>query len=134
MVFFKNSFLLSSAIFYGFHQCLATINHTTMAHTYTVTATRFPFLTTVGTITADPRFTTTLTAHIEPNVNTASIFSTRGDGIHGHLILTTGPEEYIINSVGNNTTMAPTPPTATPTHTDNATEAHITEGNRRHKA
>jgi hypothetical protein len=40
-------------------------------------------LTTVGTSTTDPTFTTILAAHVELNANIASILSARGDGIHG---------------------------------------------------
>jgi hypothetical protein len=45
-------------------------------------------LTRIGDINTEPTFATILGTHVELNANAASIYSTLGDGVHGHLALT----------------------------------------------
>jgi hypothetical protein len=47
-----------------------------------------PVLTKIGDTNNEPNFATILVTHVELNANAASIYSTRGDGVHGHLALT----------------------------------------------
>jgi hypothetical protein len=81
-----------------------------------------------------PTFATILVTHVELNSNASSIYSTRGDGVHGHLDLTINPADYKQRSIGGVAFQVPTAPPAFPVHKDKATDAEIAEENRQHKA
>jgi hypothetical protein len=85
-------------------------------------------------IMTDPTLASILAAHVELDVNAASSFSARGDGIPGILALTISKEYYTTRSIDGVAFKAPTPPTEAPTHVHDVTEAHIAEANRKHKA
>jgi hypothetical protein len=92
-----------------------------------------PVLTKIGNTNTEPTFATILVTHVELNANAASIYSTRGDGVHGHLALTINADDYKQRSIGV-TFQVPTAPPAFPAHKDKATDAEIAENNRQHKA
>jgi hypothetical protein len=54
-----------------------------------------PVLTKSGDNNTEPTFASILVAHVELNVNAASIYSARGDGLQGHLALTINANDYI---------------------------------------
>jgi hypothetical protein len=92
-----------------------------------------PVLTTIGDNNTDPTFATILIAHVKLNANAASIYSTRGDGVHGHLALTINTD-YKQRSIGGVDFQVPTTPPAFPSYKDKATDAEIAEDNHQHKA
>jgi hypothetical protein len=91
-------------------------------------------LTKIGDSNTEPTFASILITHIELNVNAASVYSARGDGLLGHLALTINSIDYKSRSKGNVDFDPPVNPPASPTHKDNAAEAEIAEGNRKHTA
>jgi hypothetical protein len=93
-----------------------------------------PVLTKTGDANTEPTFVTILATHIERNTNAASIYSTRGYGLLGHLILTINAINYISRSKGNVAFDPHVNPPSVPVHKDKATEAEIAEENRQHKA
>jgi hypothetical protein len=92
-----------------------------------------PVLTKIGNNNTEPTFTSILVAHVELNVNAASIYSARGDGLQGHLALMIDAMDYIKRSIGNKPCLPPTAPSAVPTHLETASDAQISETNRQHK-
>jgi hypothetical protein len=82
----------------------------------------------------EPNFATILTTHVELNANDVAIYSARGDGVHGHLTLTSNTDDYKLRSIGGVAFEVPNPPSSFPTHKDKATDAEISEDNRQHKA
>jgi hypothetical protein len=93
-----------------------------------------PVLTKIGDTNTEPTFTTILVTHVELNANAASIYSTQGDGVHGHLAFTINIDDYKQSSIGGVAFQVPTAPTAFPAHKEKATDAEIAEDNRHHKA
>jgi hypothetical protein len=93
-----------------------------------------PVLTKTGNTNTEPNFATILITHVEFNANAASIYSTRRDGVHGHLTLTINAEDYKQRSIGGVAFQVPTAPPAFPAHKDKATDTEIAENNRQHKA
>jgi hypothetical protein len=93
-----------------------------------------PVLTKIGNLNTEPTFASILVAHVELNVNAASIYSARGDGLQGHLALTIDANDYIKRSLGNKPFEAPIAPSAFPSHSESASDAQIAETNRQHKA
>jgi hypothetical protein len=93
-----------------------------------------PVLTKIGDNNTEPTFASILVAHVELNVNAASIYLARGGGLQCHLALTIDANDYIKRSIGNKPFLPPTVPPAVPTHSTTASEAHIAETNRQHKA
>jgi hypothetical protein len=93
-----------------------------------------PVLTKIGDTNTEPTFATILVTHVELNANAASIYSTRGDGVHGHLALTINADDYKQRSIGGIVFQVPTAPPAFPAHKDKASDAEIAEDNRQHKA
>jgi hypothetical protein len=93
-----------------------------------------PILTKIGDANTESTFASILITHIELNSNAASVYSARGDGLLGHLALTINSKDYKSRSKGNVDFDPPVNPPASPTHKDNATEAEITEDNRKHTA
>jgi hypothetical protein len=93
-----------------------------------------PVLTKIGDINTEPTFATILVTHVELNANAASVYSTPGDGVHGHLALTINADDYKQRSMGGVVFQVPTAPPAFPAHKDKATDAEIAEDNRQHKA
>jgi hypothetical protein len=93
-----------------------------------------PVLTKIGDTNTEPTFATILVTHVELNANVASIYSTQGDGVHGHLALTINADDYKQRSIGDVAFQGPTAPPALPAHKYKATDAEIAEDNRRHKA
>jgi hypothetical protein len=91
-----------------------------------------PILTKIGDSNTKPTFTSILITHIELNSNAASVYSTRGDGLLGHLALTINSVDCTSRSKGNVDFDPPVNPPASPTNKDNATEADIAEDNRKH--
>jgi hypothetical protein len=90
-------------------------------------------LTKIGDNNTEPTFASILVTHVELNVNAASIYSARGDGIQCHLALIIDSNDYIIRSIGNKPFDPPTAPRATPVHLTTASDAQIVETNRQHK-
>jgi hypothetical protein len=62
------------------------------------------------------------------------LYSARGDGLQGHLALTIYANDYVKRSLGNTPFEPPTAPSAFPSHSESASDAHIAETNRQHKA
>jgi hypothetical protein len=98
------------------------------AHSYDLP---HPILTKIGDSNTEPTFVSILITHIELNTNSASVYSTRGNG---HKALTTNSVDYKSRSKGNVNFNPPVNPPSSPTHKDNATEAEIAEDNRKHTA
>jgi hypothetical protein len=86
-----------------------------------------PVLTRIGDTNTEPTFATILIANVELNANVASIYSTRGDGVHGHLALTINAANYKQRSIGGVAFQVPTAHPAFPSHKDKATYAEIAE-------
>jgi hypothetical protein len=93
-----------------------------------------PVLTKIGDTNTEPTFTSIPVAHVDLNANAASIYSSRGDRLHGHLALTIDANDYIKSIIGNKPFLPPAAPPAVPTHSTTASDAQITETNRQHKA
>jgi hypothetical protein len=93
-----------------------------------------PVLTKIGDANTRPTFATILVTHIELNANAASVYSTRGDRLLGHLALAINAPNYKSHSQGNVAVILPINPPAIPEHKDKATEAEIAEDNRQQKA
>jgi hypothetical protein len=93
-----------------------------------------PVLTKIGDTNTEPTFATILVTHVELNANAASIYSTRGDGVYGHLSLTINADYYKQCSIGGVAFQVPTVPPAFPAHKDKATDAEIAEDNRQNNA
>jgi hypothetical protein len=93
-----------------------------------------PVLPKIGDTNTEPSFTTILFTHVELNANAASIYLTRGDGVHGHLALTINAADYKQRIIGGVAFQVPTAPPAFPAHEDEATDAEISENNRQHTA
>jgi hypothetical protein len=93
-----------------------------------------PFLTKIGDANTEPTFTSILITHIKLNANAASVYSTRGDGLLGHLALIVNSKDYKSRSKGNLDFDPPINPPASPTHKHNATKAEIAENNSKHTA
>jgi hypothetical protein len=87
----------------------------------------------IGDTNTEPTIATILVTHVELNANAASIYSTRGDGVHGHLALTINAANYKQCSIGCVAFQVPTTPPALPAHKDKAMDAEIAEENRQHK-
>ena len=90
-------------------------------------------LTPITTNLAPPTYATIKIAQTELNSNAASIASTGGDGVHGHLALTITPEQYTAISVGNIPFIAPVNPPQVLDHGANPTQYTIAEDIRLHK-
>ena len=84
-------------------------------------------------ITGHPSYQTLAAIHLKLNANTASVFSNRGDGIHGLLALSVSPEIY-----QSMTGMVFIPPTNPGLHLTNITTAstssQIAHATREHEA
>jgi hypothetical protein len=93
-----------------------------------------PVLTKIGDANTEPTFATNLVNHIELNANAASVYSSRGDGLSGHLALTINTVDYESRCQGNLPFNKPVNPPTVPAHKDNTTEVDIAEDNRQHKA
>jgi hypothetical protein len=93
-----------------------------------------PVFTKSGDNDTELTFMSILITHVELNVNAASICSTRGDGLQGHLALTIDANDYVELSLGNKPFLPPTAPHAFPIHPETASDAQIAETNRQHKA
>jgi hypothetical protein len=92
-----------------------------------------PVLTKIGDNNTELTFASILVAHVELNVNAASIYSARGDGLQDHLVITIYATDYIKRSIGNKPFDPPMAPPAVPTHLTTASDAQIAETNRQHK-
>jgi hypothetical protein len=95
-----------------------------------------PVLTKIGDTNTKTTFATILVTQILLNANAALIYSTRGDGVHGHLALTTNADDYKHRSIGGAAFQVPIASPAFPAfpaHEDKATDAEIAEDNRQHK-
>jgi hypothetical protein len=79
-----------------------------------------------------PTFRTLRVAQLQLNMNAASIFTHRGDGNHGHLVLTMNPTDFVLET--NVAFVVPPVPPLNPVHAVAATAAQITETNRMHAA
>jgi hypothetical protein len=75
-----------------------------------------PVLTKIGDNKTEPTFASILVAHVELNVNAASIYSARGDGLQGHLALTIDATDYTKRSVRNKPLVPSTAPPAVRTN------------------
>jgi hypothetical protein len=76
-----------------------------------------PVLTKIGDNNTEPTFASILIAHVKLNVNAASIYSARGDGLQGHLTLTIDDNYYVERSLSNkpfDPLQIPQPSQATP--------------------
>jgi hypothetical protein len=93
-----------------------------------------PVLTKSGDNNTEPTFASIIIAHVELNVNAASIYSARGDGLQSHLALTIDENDYVERSLGNKPFLPPTAHPAFPIHSETASDAQIAETNRQHKA
>jgi hypothetical protein len=93
-----------------------------------------PVLTRIGENNTEPTFATILVTHVELNTNAASIYLTRGDGVHGHLALTINTVDYKQCSISGVDFQVPAAPSAFPSHKDKATDADIAKDNHQHKA
>jgi hypothetical protein len=93
-----------------------------------------PVLTKSGNNNTEPTFASIPIAHVELNVNAASIYSARGDGLQGHLALTIDENDYVERSLGNKPFLPPTAPPAFLIHSEPASDAQIAETNHQHKA
>jgi hypothetical protein len=93
-----------------------------------------PVLMIIGHTNTEPTLANILVTHVEINANAASIYSTRGDGVHGHLAITINFVDYKQRSIGGVAFQVPTAHPAFPAHKDKATYAKIAEDNRQHKA
>jgi hypothetical protein len=92
-----------------------------------------PVLTKIGDNNTEPTFPSIMFEHVELNMNAASIYLARGDGLQGHLAHTIDATNYIKRSIGNKPFDPPTAPPAVPTHLTTASDAQIAETNRQHK-
>jgi hypothetical protein len=92
-----------------------------------------PIFTKIGDNNTEPTFTLILVVYLELNTNSASVYSTRGDGLQHHLSLTIDDKDYIERIIGNKPFDLPTAPPAPPTHLTTASDAHIAETNHQHK-
>jgi hypothetical protein len=92
-----------------------------------------PVLIKIGDNNTEPTFVSILVAHVELNVNAASVYSARGDGLQGHLALTIDASDYVKRSIGNKPFVPPTAPPAVTTHLETASDAQILETNCQHK-
>jgi hypothetical protein len=88
----------------------------------------------MGDTNTEPTFATILVTHVELNANAVSIYPARGDGVHGHLTLTTNAKDYKLRSIDGVAFKVPTAPPAAPPHKGKARDAEIAEGNKQHKA
>jgi hypothetical protein len=79
-----------------------------------------------------PTFRTLRVAQLQLNMNAISVRTHRGDGIHGHLVLTMAPADFLLET--NIPFVIPPMPPHDPTHAPGATAAQITETNRMHTA
>jgi hypothetical protein len=93
----------------------------------------YPVLTNISNNNTEPTLASILVANVEPNVNAASIYSARGDGLQGHLSLTIDDNDYIERSIGKKPFDPLTAPPAVPTHLTTASDAQIAETNRQQK-
>jgi hypothetical protein len=93
-----------------------------------------PVLKKIGDANTEPTFATILITHIKLNANTASVYSSRGNVILGHLTFTINAVDYESRSQGNVPFDKPVNPPTVPAHKDKATKAEIAEDNRQHKA
>jgi hypothetical protein len=84
-----------------------------------------PVLTKTGDTNIGPTFATILVTHVELDANAALIYSTRGDGVHGHLALTINADDYKQRSIGGVAFQVPTTPPAFPAHKYKASNAEI---------
>jgi hypothetical protein len=73
-----------------------------------------PVLTKIGDTNTEPTFATILVTHVELNANAASIYSTQGDGLHGHLALTINADNYKQHSIGGVALRSKYPPPLQP--------------------
>ena len=79
-----------------------------------------------------PTFRTLRVAQLQLNMNAISVRSHRGDGNHGHLVLTLTPAAFLLTT--NVPFIVPPMPLLDPVHVAGATAAQITEDNRIHAA
>ena len=94
----------------------------------------YPKLTPIATsASGPPTYASIKLAQTELNGNAASVPSTGGDGILGHLALTVTPAQYNLRSAGNVAFIAPVQPPQVPNHGNNPTAFTIAEDNRLHK-
>jgi hypothetical protein len=93
-----------------------------------------PVLTRIGDDNTEPTFATILITHIELNANAASIYSTRGDGVHGHLALAINVDDYKQRSIGGVDFQVPTAPPSFTAHKVKSANAEIVEDNCQHEA
>jgi hypothetical protein len=79
-----------------------------------------------------PTFRTLRVAQLQLNMNAISVRSHRGDGTHGHLVLTLTPAAFLLQTAVP--FVVPPMPLHDPVHVAGATAAQITEDNRIHAA
>jgi hypothetical protein len=91
-----------------------------------------PVLTKIGNNNTEPTIASIMVAHVELNVNVASIYSAHG-WLEGHLSLTIDASNYIKRSIENKPFDPPMAPPAVPTHLTTESDAQIAETNRQHK-
>jgi hypothetical protein len=87
-------------------------------------------LSVVATDVQPPTYQSIQTLQLELNENAASVHSTRGGGLHGHLALTIAPAVYVAHA--NVAFIEPVAP-ANPIFPAGATQAQIAEGTRQHQ-
>ena len=87
---------------------------------------------TISPIPGRPEYNTIAALHRKLNANAAAVFSSRGDGRHGHLALTVSDAHYLTTT--GVPFIPPTNPGIHPTIALDATTAEIAHANRQHEA